>query len=383
MFTKTKMDRAQEVALLEELLGLKENSLFFLDYAVQFSHVDRYVTETRFDREMASVFRAVPLIAAHASELPERGSYLTRQIGDLPVLLTRGKDGRANAFVNVCRHRGARLVAEGKGCKHAFSCPYHAWTWNSSGDLRGVPHEKQGFPDLERSAYALKRLPATERLGLIWVVAGPLAEPEFDAFLKPVERDFGWLGVTGLGIAACDLTVLGANWKLLLEGGLEAYHFKVTHKETIGSHFLDNISSYQVLGPHIRSVLPRSRVTLPETGDGESWSIRDHANVLYTVFPLNQFLVMQDHVAWISLNPLAPDRTEAMIVTLAPQETIAEDRMDHWRRNHKITSVTLSEDFEVNEAVQAGLASGANEFLTFGRYEGALHRFNDEVEKRL
>ncbi|MET1412249.1 SRPBCC family protein [Roseibium sp. HPY-6] len=377
------MDRAQEIALLEELIGLNENGLFFLDDAVQFSLTDRYVSEDRFDREMSSVFRRSPLIAAHASELPERGSYLTRQISGLPVLLTREKDGTVNAFLNVCRHRGARLVAEDRGCKHAFSCPYHAWTWDSSGSLRGIPHEKQGFPDLDRSAYALKRLPVTERLGLIWIVADPRAQSNFDTFLEPVKKDFAWLGMAGLGIAACDQKVLSANWKLLLEGGLEAYHFKVTHKETIGPHFLDSLSSYQMLGPHIRSVLPRATATARDPRGGDSWSIQDHANVLYTVFPLNQFLAMQDHVAWISLNPLAADRTEARIVTLAPRETIDENRMDHWRRNHRITLNTLSEDFAVNEAAQDGMASGANEFLTFGRYEGALHRFNAEVERRL
>jgi len=377
------VDRELEIALLEELKGLKENGHFFLDEAVQSSPVNRYSSSGRFDAEMKSVFRSVPVIAAHSSELPEKGSFLTRRISGLPMLLTRDREGKVNAFLNVCRHRGARLVDETDGCKHAFSCPYHAWTWNSSGELRGVPHEKPGFPGLDRAAHALKRLPVTERFGLVWLVADADARPDFDAHLDPIAKDFAWLEMADLGIAASDTIVHAANWKLLVEGGIEAYHFKVAHKETIGPHFLDNLSSYEMLGPHMRSILPRISVTELETGSDSGWSIRDHANVLYTVFPTNQFLLMQDHVAWIQLHPLAAGETEIRMTTLAPRSQITDDMADHWRRNHKITSVTLAEDFAINEAVQTGLESGANSDLTFGRYEGALHRFNEVVEAQL
>lgn len=377
------MDRELEKALLQELAGLEENGLFFLDDDVQASPVLRYLSEERFDRERDRIFRSLPLVAAHASELPENGSFLTRRIAGLPVLLTRDRNNTVNAFINVCRHRGARLVEKQAGCKHSFSCPYHAWTWNSSGELRGVPHEMPGFPGLDRKAFALKRLPSLERLGLVWIVADPEAEPDFDTFLDPVADDFVWAGMEGLRIAARDTFTLSANWKLLVEGGLEAYHFKVAHKDTIGPHFLDNLSSYEMLGSHIRSVLPRASTTSLQADDAPGWRIRDHANVLYSVFPANQFLLMQDHVAWVKMHPLSAGRTEVDIATLAPVSDITERQADHWQRNHKITNLTLAEDFAVNEAVQEGLESGANAVLTFGRFEGALNRFNEEVEKFL
>ncbi|WP_306141669.1 aromatic ring-hydroxylating dioxygenase subunit alpha [Roseibium sp. MMSF_3412] len=377
------MDRELEKALLQELAGLKENGLFFLDDAVQSSPVTRYLSEERFDRERDRIFRSLPIIAAHAGELPENGSFLTLRAGGLPVLLTRDRDGAVNAFVNVCRHRGARLVDEEKGCKHSFSCPYHAWTWNSSGQLRGVPHEKPGFPDLDRDAFALRRLPAVERLGLVWIIADPDTASDFDGFLDPIAGDLIWAGLDTLGIAARDAFTLSANWKLLVEGGLEAYHFKVAHKETIGPHFVDNLSSYQMLGSHIRSILPRTSIASLRTNDIPGRRIRDHANVLYSVFPANEFLLMQDHVAWVKLHPLSTGRTEVEIVTLAPAPDITESKAAHWHRNHEITKRTLAEDFAVNEAVQSGLESGANAVLTFGRYEGALHRFHEEVEKFL
>lgn len=377
------MDRTTEIALLEELQGLKDQKLFFLDDDVVASPVDRYADADRFAREMKAVFRGLPVIAAHASELPDPGSYLTRDLFGLPLLLTRDRDGTAHAFLNVCRHRGARLVLEESGCKNAFSCPYHAWTWSNAGELRGVPHEKPGFPGLDKAAHGLKRLPVDERHGLIWVVADPAADPDFDSYLSPLARDLEWFDMENMGIACSDIIEKNANWKLLVEGGIEAYHFKVAHRDTIGPHFLDNLSSYAMLGSHMRSVLPRS--SLPELAGApkEDWSIRNEANVLYTVFPTSQFLLMQDHVAWIEEIPLAHDRTRLRLSTLAPKSEITPENAEHWARNHQITMVTLAEDFDINEAVQAGLDSGANDALTFGRYEGALNAFNREVERHL
>ena len=374
------MKRELEIALLEELQGLKDNKQFFLDDSVRESPVARYADPDRFDSEIRAIFRKIPLIAAHSSELPDPGSFLTRELAGLPVLLTRDRGGDIHAFLNVCRHRGARLVNDGNGCRHTFSCPYHAWTWSSRGELRSIPHQEPGFPGLDRAAYGLRRLPAAERQGLVWVAASLDANPDFDGLTGPLEDGFEWCGMAGLGIVRSDRLKRSANWKLLIEGGLECYHFKIAHRDTIGPHFVDNLSSYQMLGPHIRSVLPRASLPSLAGTPREDWSIRDHANVLYTVFPADQFLVMSDHVAWISYWPLAPDLTEMRLVTLAPLEEITPDNDAHWARNHAITMATLAEDFDINEAVQAGLCSGANDHLTFGRYEGALERFNAEVE---
>ena len=378
------MDRSLQISLLEELQGLAEHGHFFLDPAVQPSPVSRYASEQVFEAEMRDVFRQAPLIAAHASELPEKGSFLIMDLAGLPVLLTRDREGQVHAFLNVCRHRGARLVGAESGCKHAFSCPYHAWTWSNTGVLRGIPHQRDGFPDLDRTALGLRCLPAVERLGLIWVVAHPGAEPDFDAHLAPLVADFDWLDMSDLGVAASTTITRRSNWKLLIEGGIEAYHFKVTHRDTIGPHFLDNLSSYAMLGAgHMRSILPRNSLCDLPSAAADDWQIRDHANVLYTVFPSNQFLAMQDHIGWIAMRPVGVAETELRITTLAPRLEITEAKADHWARNHAITEMTLDEDFSVNEAVQAGLVSGANDYLTFGRYEGALHAFNTEVERRL
>jgi len=367
------MDRATELSLLDELAGLKTTGTAFLDDGVSYSDVRDYTSQARFDLERDRLFRQKPLAAAHASELAEPGDFVTRDLFGSPALITRDKDGEVHAFMNVCRHRGARLVDEPSGCKHAFSCPYHAWTYSNRGELRGIPHQKQGFPDIDKSAHGLVPLSCAERFGFIWVIADPSSTTEIQAWLDPLAEDLAWIGMDKMKIQAEDTLAIKANWKILVEGGIEAYHFKVAHRDTIGPYFEDNLSSYTQMGRHLRSVLPRSHFADTPRDD---WDIRQHANLLYTVTPTSQFLVQQDHVAWISAWPVSPSETILRLATVGPDETpLSDDPAKHWAQNHRITVTTLTEDFEIGEGIQAGLGSGANDQLTFGRYEGALDAF--------
>ena len=108
--------------------------------------------------------------------------------------------------------------------------------------------------------------------------------------------------------------------------------------------------------------------------------MRDHANVLYTLFPAAQFLVMQDHIVWIRSEPMSAGETKLRLATLAPTTGEGAKEAEHWKSNHEITTVTLNEDFTIGESIQAGVASGANDQMLFGRFEGALGQFNRTVE---
>ena len=383
------MDRATEIELLEELAGLREARSFYLDDAVTDWPVDRYTCPERFARERQALFRSNPAIVAHGSELAGPDAFLTRDLAGLPLLLTRDSAGGAHAFLNVCRHRGTRLVGEAGGCRRRFTCPYHAWTYDNRGALKGIPHGEAGFPGVDRAALGLKRLGCAESDGWIWVSAASDAAPDIDGFLGGLAGDFAWLGAGGFRVLHEETWERAANWKILFEGGLESYHFRIAHKDTIGPFFQDNLSSYRTFGPHIRSILPRARLDAEMTEPEESRSLRRAANLVYSVFPSAQLLIQEDHIVWIQALPMAPDRTRVRLATLVPAEVDPNDpgadagAARHWRKNHDITVRTLSEDFAIGESIQRGLSSGANEALHFGRFEGALDRFNRTVEEEL
>lgn len=375
------MQTTEQIDLLEELLGLRRDKSAFLDETVERSPAARYADPDRFAEERARIFRATPLAVAHISEMPGDGAFLRCEVAGAPVILTRDKEGEIRAFYNVCRHRGARLVEADQGCRHRFTCPYHAWTWDNQGHLIGVPHQEQGFPDLDKSAYGLKRVSVAVHFGWIWVQLD--GEMDIDAFLAPVAEDLEWLRMEDHVIHASDAQDWKANWKIIAEGGLESYHFRVAHAKTVGGLFHDNLSSYQMKEPHIRSVLARNTIDELAEKPRDQWRIRQHTNILYTLFPNVSFLVQSDHIAVILSSAAAHDLTRMRIITLVPKEDATENRAEWWSRNHGFTLKTLKEDFLIGEAIQSGLAHGVNDALTFGRFEGALHAFNQVVDARL
>lgn len=375
------MDRSIELELMDELLALKRGKTHFLDTAVTRNPVEHYLSDERFDLERELIFRKVPMITAHASELSAPGAFLRREVAGLPVLLTRDKTGAVNAFLNVCRHRGTRLVDDESGCKHRFSCPYHAWTYASSGELIAAPHFDPGFEGEDKADLGLRRLSCEERFGFIWVSADDGNVADLDTHIGALGAELESLNLEDMIVMHQDAPVHNANWKILVEGGIEAYHFKVAHRSTIGPHFEDNLSTYRMLDSHMRSILMRSSMANLSIENREAWRLRDHAQVLYTIFPNAALLVQSDHIAWINQEALSAGQTRVRMTTLAPKAEA--HKAEHWARNHEITLVTLDEDFAIGESIQASISSGANDNMLFGRFEGALHAFNQVVEAHL
>lgn len=253
-----------------------------------------------------------------------------------------------------------------------------------------MPHEDAGFPGLDKAARGLHRYGCVERHGFVWVcLEGNLSghregnhasdqAPDIDTWLGELAPEFAALECGGHRPFATEVRDLAVNWKILVEGGIEAYHFKVAHRATIAPLFLDNLSSYQQFGPHLRSVLPRTTMTELDADARDGWSLRAHANLIYTLMGNAQFLVQEDHVVRTVFEPLAADRTRLHLSTLVPVDHPAPEH--YWQRHHDFTLRTLDEDFALGEGIQAGLGQ-ADDTLLFGRYEGALDAFNRAVER--
>lgn len=375
------MRTALEHTLLDELLDLKDRGSAFLDESVQRNSAAHYTCAARFAQERAFIHNCLPTAAAHGSELAAPGSFVRRQVGGKPVLITRDTSGKARAFINACRHRGTRLVDAEEGCQKRFTCPYHAWTYGSDGALVAAPQFSQGFPESDKKDLGLTPLACEERFGFIWVAAQAPGSIDMDQYLGPLGDDLGALNMSGLTLAQQDTQHRQANWKIIVEGGIEAYHFKVAHRATIGPYFEDNLSTYRVFGPHLRSILARASLSSLRDQSRDVWRLRDHAQILYTLMPGTIFLVQQDHVVWVSLTALSVNRSQIRLVTLAPADAL--DDRDHWAKSHAITRNTLNEDFDIAESIQQSLDAGAVDDLLFGRFEGALAVFNKTVDSML
>src|SRR5215470_10748733 len=134
------MDRQGGIALLQRLLRHVENRTTSLADAPWHNDVRVYTDPDHLAAEQRVLFRQYPLLMGFGSEWAAAGAFRTDDYSGVPILIVRGRDSRLRAFLNVCRHRGAK-VAQSCGQARVFSCPYHAWTYDLSGRLMGVPDE--------------------------------------------------------------------------------------------------------------------------------------------------------------------------------------------------------------------------------------------------
>jgi len=194
---------------------------------------DVYTSAEFLDRELKDVFGHEWVCVGRASALGKPGDYMTYEITGQPVLIVRGRDGTLNAMSNVCRHRMSTLL-EGAGHVRSIVCPYHAWTYNLDGSLRGAPYMKRttGFC---KDDYKLQPIRCEEWLGWVYVTMNSdiisVAER-----LQPLESMISHYGMENYVECFRETHVWDTNWKVLAENFMESYHLPVCHSATVGPH---------------------------------------------------------------------------------------------------------------------------------------------------
>jgi len=343
----------------------------------------RYIDPARLAQEERILFRRLPVAVSFSSKLATAGDVVTHDLLGIPLLLTRDQSGRLHAFLNVCRHRGAKLVWDRGGCgKRALVCPYHAWTYDLAGTLRGLPHE-EGFAGIDRVQHNLVRLPVAEAFGLVFVVPTPGDTYDFDRFFGALREDLDGFGL-GSHVLHDEREIgIAANWKVVVEGGLETYHVRHAHRTTIAPMFADNVAVADRLEPHMRLYFTK-QAARDLTGPAvEPRSVRTYGNPLYYIFPNLIVLVQPDHATAMIVFPDGTDRCRIHGGALIPQAADSDKARAYWDKNVKIFWDALDEDFQMGQAIQNGFRSGANSHITFGRFEQGCAWFHDSMDRAL
>lgn len=155
-----------------------------------------YVDRDVYDVELDRIFTRAWLYVGHESQLRENGDYLTTVMGEDPVIVCRDSQGQIRAFLNSCRHRGMRVCRASEGNTSFFRCPYHSWTYTTSGDLQGVPKFRQAYEGvLDKTEWGLVEVGKIEAVhGFLFATwdaeARPLAEYMGD-FMPFFDLTFG------------------------------------------------------------------------------------------------------------------------------------------------------------------------------------------------
>jgi phenylpropionate dioxygenase-like ring-hydroxylating dioxygenase large terminal subunit len=242
-----------------------------------------YCDPEYFEREQRKLFRHTPLLVCLSPDLPEPGSFRLFEDTGVPIVVARGKDRRVRAFLNVCAHRGGRVVREPEGTASRWTCRYHGWTYDTAGAVIGVPSERF-FCDKIGDNDHLAECPAEERHGMIFVQATPGGAMDLDAHLGGFGEELDRLNFAGAEPVIEQKFHSTSNWKYAMDTYLESYHLPALHRDTFAHVFESNLFLLDTWGPHYRFTFPHKGVEKWIGTPEEAWPV-DALPLTYFLFP--------------------------------------------------------------------------------------------------
>jgi Rieske 2Fe-2S family protein len=338
--------------------------------------------------ERASLFRGGWVCAGHVDQVRERGQYLMLDVAGESVLVIADDDGLPRAFLNTCRHRGARLVFMPEGKVRRLQCPYHAWTYGLDGSLRSAPFT-DGLENFEPSCFGLHTVRLAVVEGLILLdLSGDAPSPQ--EHVGDLATHLAAYKTGELRRAQRIVYEVNANWKAIAENYSECLHCPGVHPELNRlSHYLSG-ETYEGAGAWCGGsmTLAEGVETMAVTGSEHNRGGRapipgvDLRSILYfLLFPNTLVSLHPDYVMLHTLWPQAPDRTRVVCEWFFEASTMAApdfdpgDAVGFWDQVNR-------EDWHVCELTQAGM--GSKHFVP-GRYttqETDVHAFDVMVADR-
>ena len=402
------MQHELQVKIMKELMSQLDEGRN-VDAGVQYkAPTSVYTCKDTAKKEWDSFFQNHPQLIGMSGDLLEPDTFFTIDDFGTPILATRDREGKFRAFLNACRHRGVRVAQEARGKAVKFTCPFHAWTYASSGDLVAISNNDH-FGEVDKNCMGLVELPAVEKYGLLFVHPQPDGEIDVDALLgyfkSEIElADYGSLQY--LGETEIDMNL---NWKLANDTFGETYHFQKLHKNTLGHLFYGDNLSYETDGNNHRFVFASKNIDTFREMPEEDWRLTEASTVLYFLFPNVQFNVAPGgdlFLIKIYPHPTEVGRSITKVGVYFSKETIAQAKVAEEEGRlagaedvlasggdrippsletvvELFSRIIQDEDYLMGETTQRAADNGLLKELIFGRNEPALHHYHNTFRKNL
>ncbi|MAC80583.1 MAG: hypothetical protein CML66_21245 [Rhodobacteraceae bacterium] len=352
-----------------------------LEAAVQSVYTDPAMLQA----EMRGVFENDWIMVGRAGLIPNPGDYFTCLVGAKPVMVIRQTDGTIAAMGNFCLHRYAKLL-DGHGTAGRIVCPYHHWTYQTSGDLIGVP-DRAGFDADAIKGRRLEPLACDEAFGFLFVSLRTDLPPVCERLqgLAPLIERFGVEHYEDRHVIHEE--VWEGNWKLVIENFIESYHTTYTHPRSIGPTNPGHAAEFGPWGDpgfaiHSNSYRPEDTPTVFNPALTPEETRRFY---VMSLFPNGIAALDPNFVWWMSLEPLGPGRTNARWgLSFAPGRMAQEDAESFLEQISEVIIIATSEDKEMVARVQQGAAFAASTpGLLHAPLELNIREFNTYLATRI
>lgn len=337
---------------------------------------DAYTSDEYFDYEMETIFKQEWICIAHQSQVPKPGDYLSIDVLGEPMIVVRGKDNNINVLSRVCPHRAMDIMPEGfgyedKGKVRLFMCPYHSWTFDLDGQLKGAP-EMQRTCDFNRKEFALPTFKTEIWEGYVFMTFNEEATPVATQLADLYEDVKGW------NMGEMDIVVeleweLDVNWKNMIENWMEPYHHMGIHVKTLQpmmpakgcwtedyhprytrahlpyrQNLINSIKEAEAKGEHF-GTFP----TLPDIPEEYKYEWTVHVG-----YPGYMMLTGPNCALWYRLLPVSAEKINLVTTIMVNKE--AQEHPDfekHLAEETQGLKDFHNEDIEVCTAVQRGFNS--------------------------
>lgn len=327
-----------------------------------------YLDPEMLTAELAAVFPNRWHFAARTDQLATPGSFVALEVGDQPIVVVRGEDGKLRAFHNVCRHHAA-CIASGEGSTEVLTCPYHGWSYRLDGTLKSAPGMGQvlGF---RRDRMSLPEVSVSEWGPFVFVCLGE-QPPDLHAELAPLQRMLDESGWQGLQFTGSGTYTLDCNWKVYIDNYLDGgYHIAHAHKGLAAELDLSGYTTtcYETW----------STQTSPDSG-GERVSNGAIYAWLHPNFMINRYGPVMDTNLVL---PIGHDRCEVRYQYFFV-ETAGAAAERFIEQSLAATDAVQREDIDLCANVQRGMRSSSYDSGVYAKSETSMLLFHQLLSRDL
>ncbi len=329
----------------------------------------QYTDPQRYQEELDRIFLRQPLLVALSCDLRSPGDFSALTIAGRALLVVRSEDGTARTFLNVCRHRGAKLTPDCFGSGRRFTCPYHFWVYDTKGALVGTT-AREAFAGLD--VEGLIELPTAERAGAVFAILTPGEPLDIDMWLGDMAGALELIDLPGLHRHRDALATDSGNWKATADGYVDGYHIGYLHRNSIGEKAITNRNTYDVFGPHVRLGFANRQITSMGDTPVEDWDLREVMSLVHYIFPNISISGLPGHGLMVSRILPGPtvDRCTVEQFQYFRQPMVSESEIEAANRKRDYYfAVTRDEDFATVMEVTAAAGAIGDDVFRYGRNE--------------